>query len=151
MPLDRSDTLAIDDLVFFGTPESSDESFILWIVLDVHLALLVVLKLRMVNSFLRDSCASEKPNTINVKIGFLTENKMSCESMLSESVESLKEILAEVLSLVHDLTFTLILVVVQEPYGIACWIENFLKLISSCTRLVLMVHVESLEVEKIKS
>jgi len=114
VPHNRLGFHPVDDVALLGSPESSDECNVFGIV-EVHPALLVVLELGVVNGFLGNCGASEQPHTFDFEAGLLTQDDVSGEGVLSELVESLQETLAEVLSLVKDLTLSLVLVVVEEP------------------------------------
>lgn len=109
-------------------------------VIKIELAILVVLELRMVDSLLGDSSTTEKPNALNFKGWLLTGDAHSCESMLSELVEALKETLEEILGLVHNLTLALVLLVLKEPHGITLAVELLEQLVNSGAGLVGVVN-----------
>jgi len=71
--------------------------------------------------------------------------------VLAESIKALKEALEQVLSLVHNLTLALVLLILQEPHGVALAIELLEEFINSLSGLVRMVDEEGLEIEKIEA
>lgn len=149
MPHDRLNGSAVGlRFADFCTPEFSDELEI-FLVVEVHLACLVVLVLWMVNHFCWDFLSSEAPDALNVKFWLVSDDAHSCESVLSEVVESLEEALHQVFSLVEDLTFVSVLVVVEEPERVAFWVVLLLQGSHTASSLVLVVDHESLEVEEV--
>lgn len=149
MPRDGLDLSAVGNAALLSTPELSDEGDV-GFVIQIELAVLVVFELRMVDGLLGDSGTTEEPDALDFKRWLLTSDAHSCESMLSEGVEALKETLEEVLGLVHNLTLALVLFVLEEPHGITLAVELLEKLVNCGAGLVGVVHEEGLEVEKVE-
>ena len=114
MPADRLDVHAVNFVGWFDTPESSDQIFV-FLDSQVELSLLVVLELWVINCFLRNASTAPHPNTFNFETWLITEYQVSCETVLAEIVESLEETIAEIVGDVKLFTFSLVLVVVEEP------------------------------------
>jgi hypothetical protein len=93
----------------------TDKFVILCIVEDVHLSNFIVFELWVIFSLLRNANTTPEPNTHNFLLLFSTKNEVSSETPLSEIIESLKETLAHVFSLIELDTFTFVHFVVEEP------------------------------------
>jgi len=62
----------MDNVILLSTPKFSENLLVIRVV-DVHLTLFVILKLRVVYSFLWDGSASEKPNTHDFEVWFFAK------------------------------------------------------------------------------
>lgn len=148
MPGDTLNFHSSGFLSLFPAPEFSDQLEV-FLVVDVHLPVLVVLELWMLVHFLRYFFASETPDALNLKRRFISEDATSCECVFSEMIESLQESFHQVLSLVKDLSFVAVLLVLQEPETVSFCIELLLQCLHATTLLVLVVDHQRLEVEEV--
>jgi len=98
--------------------EVSDESDISR-VLDIKLAGVAVLELRMVDALLGNDLTAHQQNTGDFEIGLFLEHAHLAEGVLSEAIKSLHETFKQVQELILNLTFLAELLVVQEPEGVS--------------------------------
>ena len=146
MPDSNSDGHAVGGAI--SGPEFADELEV-FLVVEVELAVMVVLKLGMVDELLRNLLASEAPHALDFEIGLFAEHKLTGEGVFSEVVKSLQETSVQVLEDVLDLALVSVLVVVKEPEGVADGIVLLFELLHASVGNVLVVHHESLEVEEV--
>lgn len=105
------DIESVDFLSLFGAPEVSDQFLVIFII-NIQFSAFIVFKLWVVDHFLRDSLSSEEPDTLNFKLGFVSEHQVSGQAVLSEVVDSLEETIQHVGSLVKNLSLTIVHLVV---------------------------------------
>jgi len=103
----------------------------------------------VVLALLWDDSATHAPDTLDFERWLLAGDAHASEGMFAEGVESLKETLEQVLSLIHDLTLALVLIVLQEPESIALLVEDLKELIDTSTSLIWVIDEEGLEVEEV--
>jgi len=90
---------------------------------QIHLAAIVELKLRVINDFLVNFWTFKEPHTFYLKVWLLTKNVMFCEDVLAKGIcMDEKETPGKVNGFLQDLTLTLDLVVVDEPDWVASWV-----------------------------
>jgi len=103
--------LSIDDVTGFGTPEISNELPVSFVV-NIQFSDLVIFKLRVFLHFLWDSLSSEEPDSLDLKVGFFSQDCVHGEGVLSEVVESLEEAIQQVGSLIENFTLAFVHLVV---------------------------------------
>ena len=121
--------------------------FLVASVLDVQLAGLHVLHLWVVLELLHvDVAATDEKHTLDLEAGLLAEHGELAEGVLLEALQSLDEAFEQVLELVANLAFLTELVVVEEPEGPACMINQVHHLRVAVLHFVLQVDEKCLEV-----
>jgi len=149
MPRNGLDRSAVGDLAYSTAPELADDLDILSIV-EAERALLVVLKLRVVDALLRNGEAAPHKDTLNLEVWLLAGHAHTSKGILVKLLKALQEALEKVFSLVHDLAFALVLFILQEPHGPALLVELLDEFIDTAVGLVGVVHEKCLEVVEIK-
>jgi len=114
VPADGLYCLAINLVCRLNTPEGANQFFVIFVG-QVKFTGLVVLKLWMVNSFLRNAGTTPQPNTFNLEVWLVTKDQVARKAVLAEVVEALQETIAQVICDVELFAFTFVFVVVQEP------------------------------------
>jgi len=105
--------LSVNNVSNFGSPEIRNELLISFI-LNIEFSDGVIFELWVVLHFLWDSLSSEEPDSFDFEVWFFSEHAVHGEGVLPEVVNSLEETVQEVGSLIDNLSFSLILFVVDE-------------------------------------
>lgn len=145
MKLDFLDGSALDGFSVFVAEEVADELSVFFVV-NAEFSLVVVFELRVVNHLLRDTLASEKEDSFDVEIGFLTSDGKRCEDVLSEVVHSLEETVHQVGGLVENNTFTFVLVVLGVEEGVSFFVVVVEEVLHTFTLSVSNVNEVVLEI-----
>jgi hypothetical protein len=141
--------LALDvDFLLLDSKEFLDKVIVLRVVHEVKLAGSPVFNLRMLQKFLRDLCASEKPDCFKVEVGLFSEHANSAKSKRSKfRFTSLHKAFEEVCKLPLDSAFISIFLVLEVPVSKSVVessrLELFLSLGDTITSHIGQVHEES--------
>ena len=134
-------------LAIFGRAEVFLDLFLVASVLDIQLASLHVLHLWVILELLHvNVVATDEEHALDLEVWLLAEHAHFTEGVLLEAFKSLNETLEQVLELVGNLALLSELVVVKEPEGPACMVDQVHHLRVAVVHLVLQVDEERLEV-----
>jgi len=132
-----------------GCPEIFNQISIFFLA-DIEFSLLIVFKLWVVEHLLGNTLASEEPDTLQIQIGFFSEDGMHCQYVLSEMINSLQEAVHQVQGLIKHLSLSWILLIFDMIDSVIFWLIVVEEELDSLTLLVGMVDEESLVVVQVE-